>query len=399
MTTHDDHKQSDVRNNARGLRVAIRNVPVSVITHTGIMRNLLSNGTRPLSFTPSSFSTSRGQTIRIESAPACPCCGAVGEVFLADCYDPDGTTLGNWRHRKCKDCSSLWLDPRPAVDSIPHLYGSRYFTHSSSVDSRRRTLFHRIRQSAKASVLRDLYCYPLREQDKLAPGVVLGRILARLPSASRNWGRSVRFVRRDEGLLLDVGCGNGEFLLKMRAHGWRVFGLEPDPAAAAVARAADLHVLGSNIEDAELQPNSISVITLHHVIEHLTDFPRAIKSLAGALAPGGVMVSISPNPEGALAKTFRQHWRALDTPRHLQLPTRSAVTWQFESAGLTSEAWTTRLIAKHARKQSLALMRQHVSPFGHDQAMKRIISLCSRLPFVAGEEIVAIGKKPTANGL
>jgi hypothetical protein len=44
-------------------------------------------------------------------------------------------------------------------------------------------------------------------------------------------------------------------------------------------------------------------------------------------------------------------------------------------------------------------MRQHVSPFGHDQAMKRIISLCSRLPFVAGEEIVAIGKKPTANGL
>jgi SAM-dependent methyltransferase len=341
----------------------------------------------------SHFNMQHEHVITTEPAPVCPYCRVAGDVFLNDCYDPDETTCGSWRYRKCADCGSLWLDPRPTPDSIPYLYGSCYFTHSLSASDEQKTLYKRIRRSAKAAALKDLYRYPLEVPDKLALGVALGRVLARLPRASRTWGRSVRFVGHGQGRLLDVGCGNGEFLVNMRMRGWQVFGLEPDTAAAAVARSYNLQVLGSSIEDADLQPNSMDVITLHHVIEHLSDSPRAIKLLASALAPGGIMVSISPNPEGPLAKVFRQHWRALETPRHLQLPTRSVLMRQFEFAGLVSESWTTRVTSKYSRKQSLNLMKHKTSRSRYEVMMKRIISVGSRLPGAAGEEIVVIGKK------
>jgi SAM-dependent methyltransferase len=65
--------------------------------------------------------------------------------------------------------------------------------------------------------------------------------------------RHVRFLRRAAGRpdgrrLLDVGCGDGTFLLAARDEGWQVAGTELDPAIArrvaeAVREAA--HALGA----------------------------------------------------------------------------------------------------------------------------------------------------------
>ena len=60
-------------------------------------------------------------------------------------------------------------------------------------------------------------------------------------------GVHVRDLPRPTGpaRLLDVGAANGEFLLRMRALGWEVAGLEPDPVAASLAQAAGFDVLNA----------------------------------------------------------------------------------------------------------------------------------------------------------
>src|SRR5437762_13398434 len=62
--------------------------------------------------------------------------------------------------------------------------------------------------------------------------------------------RSVRGPVRGE--LFDVGCGNGSYLEVMRALGWRVRGLEPDPVAARIARGRGFDVIERSIEEADI---------------------------------------------------------------------------------------------------------------------------------------------------
>jgi len=50
-------------------------------------------------------------------------------------------------------------------------------------------------------------------------------------------GRSIMYLEGDRrGRLLDVGCGNGQFLSRMKGLGWDVYGTEPDPQAAGIAK-------------------------------------------------------------------------------------------------------------------------------------------------------------------
>src|SRR5262249_14623991 len=80
------------------------------------------------------------------------------------------------------------------------------------------------------------------------------------------------------GRVLDVGCGNGELLTRLKNFGWEVAGMEPDPTAASLARmhfGIDVRGRMEDFEDA-----SFDVITLSHVIEHL---PSPLATLARCL--------------------------------------------------------------------------------------------------------------------
>lgn len=86
-----------------------------------------------------------------------------------------------------------------------------------------------------------------------------------------------------KGRLLDVGCGSGEFLAQMRELGWDVFGVEPDPQAARVAREQfGLTVWPGALAEASFPDGFFDAVTLNHVIEHVADPPW----LAAEVPPG-----------------------------------------------------------------------------------------------------------------
>src|SRR5918911_769301 len=113
--------------------------------------------------------------------------------------------------------------------------------------------------------------------------------------------------------LLDVGCGDGTFLLGARDRCWSVAGTELNPARA---RAAGLDLVHETIEEARAAA-PFDCITLWHSLEHIRDPRATLKSLAGMLAPSGLLVVAVPDAEGLQARLFGPSWFHLDVPRHL----------------------------------------------------------------------------------
>ena len=70
--------------------------------------------------------------------------------------------------------------------------------------------------------------------------------------------------------ILILGEGNGRFLVLMRALGWEVSGVEPDPRSAAAAREQGLHP-ASTLADVPRPEGGFDVVTMNHVVEHFDD--------------------------------------------------------------------------------------------------------------------------------
>src|SRR5205807_5780829 len=109
----------------------------------------------------------------------------------------------------------------------------------------------------------------------------LAHILGMLPSIRARIGRNVRYLpRRQNGRLLDVGCGNGAFLQQMQELGWQIEGIEPDPEAARIAVSRGFRVLSNTLENADLPKGQYDAITMSHVMEHFKKPMIAIEKIA-----------------------------------------------------------------------------------------------------------------------
>ena len=151
--------------------------------------------------------------------------------------------------------------------------------------------------------------------------------------------RRVRLIRQATrplapGTLVDIGCGDGSFLLEARAAGWVVLGTEVD----ARIPSPGLEIRGS-IE--ELKPRApFGCITLWHSLEHLRDPHEAVGDLARLLVPGGTIVVAVPDSRGWQARLFGRHWLHLDVPRHLHHFSLPALRALLANAGLEAvDVW------------------------------------------------------------
>lgn len=98
---------------------------------------------------------------------------------------------------------------------------------------------------------------------------------------------------------LDVGCGAGLLCEPLARLGAAVTGLDaaPENVAVAAAHAAqsglDIHYRAGSVEG--LAGETFDLVTSLEVIEHVADPAGFVAGLAGALAPGGLMVVSTPN--------------------------------------------------------------------------------------------------------
>lgn len=121
-----------------------------------------------------------------------------------------------------------------------------------------------------------------------------------------------------DGRLVDFGCGNPAFLTRARGLGWDPIGVDFPESVLANIRAAGFTAHSVDEARSVLQPASVDVIRMNHVVEHLYDPRDTLAWLRGLLRPGGVLHVAVPNPAGISARLFRQHWMGME-PRHVVL--------------------------------------------------------------------------------
>lgn len=141
---------------------------------------------------------------------------------------------------------------------------------------------------------------------------------------------------------MDVGCGTGFYLNRMRKLGWQVTGLERDKDAARVATERyGIRVVSEAVEESSLPPGRFDAITLNHVIEHVFNPIKVLRKCRELLRAGGSIVVRTPNLGGLGHQTFGKHWMALDPPRHLHLFNKEAIRTCAASAGLARKVLDT----------------------------------------------------------
>ncbi|MGK6354426.1 bifunctional 2-polyprenyl-6-hydroxyphenol methylase/3-demethylubiquinol 3-O-methyltransferase UbiG [Sphingomonas sp. DT-207] len=98
---------------------------------------------------------------------------------------------------------------------------------------------------------------------------------------------------------LDVGCGAGLLTEPLARLGARATGIDaaPENIGAATAHAAamglDIEYIAGGIEN--LAGRQFDLVVSMEVIEHVANPPSFVAGLAGALAPGGLMILSTPN--------------------------------------------------------------------------------------------------------
>jgi O-antigen chain-terminating methyltransferase len=101
--------------------------------------------------------------------------------------------------------------------------------------------------------------------------------------------------------VLDIGCGRGEFLKMMRDAGVPAKGVELSAESVALCRSQGLDAEVADVYPylAALDEGTLDGIFCSQVVEHLPPerLPESIRLCARSLAPGGVIVIETPNPE------------------------------------------------------------------------------------------------------
>lgn len=323
--------------------------------------------------------------IRLEDRKTCPVCHCLGRSIYSGLRDRLFDTGGVWSMSRCSDeaCGLLWLDPRPIEEDIHRAYKS-YYTHAP------RHFARPLVATLVSTTFRGLSYATL----------LAGRLLQeRAAVANMHLGGLA------PGRLLDVGCGDGAFLQRMKAFGWTVEGCDFDESAARTAESRyGITVKVGRLSDIAYPGDSFDAVTLNHVIEHLHDPVAVLREIERILKPSGTVIAVTPNATSWGHGIYGSDWRGLEPPRHIHVFSLGALRTVVERAGLLpNRVYSTAANAHFVLASSMAM--SHATPdasgprrpsagmFLKALGMTLREARCNARTGDAGEEIVIVARK------
>lgn len=176
------------------------------------------------------------------------------------------------------------------------------------------------------------YLMTLRDRFAMSRRGVLGSLLFKMYPRRDNLLPFLVPVRlRTSSRILDVGCGNGQLLLQLRALGFKhVLGVDP-----FIDR--DIHYdSGVTVRKATLFDISgkWDLIMFHHSFEHISEPRETLQHCARLLAPPGCCLLRIPTVSSYAWEHYGTNWVQLDAPRHFFLYSIRALELLSAQAGL-----------------------------------------------------------------
>jgi len=217
----------------------------------------------------------------MEKLSSCPACGETKILPFLEAKDYTVSSEA-FEINRCNSCELLFTNPRPkAAEAGPYYMSTNYISHSDTQEGIINKLYHAVR--------------------------------------SFTLTQKTRWIEKEKGgnfELLDIGCGNGHFLHACQKAGWKINGMELDPATATRAES----LLGIDIYPSIKEipkDEKFRLISLWHVLEHVYELEEYFHFFKSRIASGGVLLLALPNSTSFDAQYFKEYWAAYDVPRHI----------------------------------------------------------------------------------
>lgn len=163
---------------------------------------------------------------------------------------------------------------------------------------------------------------------------------------------------RPPGRLLEVGCASGWLLKHAVARGWTVRGVEPSAPAAAFARSLGLDVFEGDLLAAGLSAESVDLVYMGDVLEHVPDCRATLAEVVRVLAPGGWLYLRGPITTHSLARALGLRLYAL-LGRDIVLREPPYHLWEFRPRPLARLTASAGLEPVRLRQSKIPPGRTH----------------------------------------
>ncbi|MCX7835276.1 MAG: class I SAM-dependent methyltransferase [bacterium] len=178
------------------------------------------------------------------------------------------------------------------------------------------------------------YFYPTTGYDPFVSKQTANTLFQKLYLKIRKFSLIYRFKKlgyprdKNTNLLLDIGCGTGDFLELASKRGWKGTGVDFSENLVSNFKEKNIHFVLTDINDFQrFVPNeNYHAITLWHSLEHTYRPKDVLKHCYTLLAKNGIIIVAVPNATGWDARIYKEYWVAYDAPRHLTMFTPETLT-------------------------------------------------------------------------
>jgi len=198
---------------------------------------------------------------------------------------------------RCQNCNFVTTDVNLDASDIQALYGKGYFFGEEYVD-----------------YIKDKEILQINFQKRLK--------------------RILEYKRG--GDLIEIGCAYGFFLDLARRY-FNVKGYEISEDAAKYAQGLSLDVESRDFLKADVPKNSVDIIAMWDVIEHLFEPQKYVELARKVLRPGGLLCITTGDIESLNASLRGEKWRMIHPPTHLHYFSRDTLRLLLEKNGFTIE--------------------------------------------------------------
>lgn len=205
---------------------------------------------------------------------------------------------------KCENCGLIYLNPRPSLKQIKHLYEKEYTPEGwemivRGLESPRwenvRKLWHKVNGNYSDCVIEDA-----------------------------------------RGTVLEIGCGSGEkFLSVLKRKGCEVFGVEINDRYVEMHEKRGLNVFYGSLEEAKFPYEHFDTVIMSQVIEHLPSPKQTLIEIRRILKQEGRILIYCPNADGYLRSCFGKYWHGWHIPFHFFVFSNRTISKLAKDVGFT----------------------------------------------------------------
>jgi SAM-dependent methyltransferase len=209
----------------------------------------------------------------------CPLCEGENQEQIYIARDRHYGIPGYYRIVRCADCSLVFLNPMYSDGELSAFYPKDYYSYQDNFQHSR----------WKDIVKTILFCR-------------VGTLDPRFPAP---------------GKMLDLGCGTGWILRRMRECGWETHGVEISREAAELGRKTyGLDIFAGTLSQAAFPADYFDYVRSNHSFEHISCPGETLDEIHRILKNDGKLLIGVPNEESLNSRVFGRYWWYRGAPVH-----------------------------------------------------------------------------------